>query len=636
MELLRSIAMPNIKRVPRSALFFMTSAVACAGLSHAGSVTYPDEYGRHIHQASLISSMQGQFGESIDLNSGSLEILQTDIVLPGIGPDVRVGRRYRPSDTYGRGHFNYWDIDLPHMHGTFAKAAGTNQSNGWRGWGAKGTRCSQFTAPLDVSVQGGIFSPDEYWSGSFLYMPGAGEQELLERAGAPVPNDGRTYPIVTKAGNVVRCVALATSSESGAVGEGFEVVGADGTVYTLNQYVSRIERTMTKSDPSPLALTIGGAEAAQRTQKSKRAGALASQGVDTGGNPQLAAVGYNLPRQEILLYPTKVTDRFGNSVSYTWSSTNPWQLLRIEASDGRHLDFTYVGATDSRVSSITDGSRTWTYAYSGVLGPSDSPDTLTLPDGSLWTYRLSRLSYAGPRPFGGSCDGLNSSTATYSGSISGPSGATMTLVMRPMLFGRSAVYRECIHQYPYDGSNEYAREPYLFGGFSVVSKTITGPGLPAVGQTWTYAYGPPNNCWLDPGGGVSTGTVCTPNSPSTRTVSVTDPDGIVTRHTFGNRYMVNEGLLLKVEYGWNGTTALRTVDYTYADPEAAPYGSSNGRSLRNMGNYDITGFMRPQRLVTTTQQGRTLVWQVAADCSGIPYCFDALARPTKIVRTSSP
>ena len=208
--------------------------------------------------------------------------------------------------------------------------------------------------------------------------------------------------------------------------------------------------------------------------------------------------------------------------------------------------------------------------------------------------------------------------------------------MASVKFGRSWVYRECIHQLD---DSEYAREPYVFVGLAVTTKKISGPGLPTAGLSWGYAYGTPNHCW-DPVG-VPTGNYpglvrCTAMSPTTRTVSVTDPDGVVTRSTFGNRYQLDEGLLLKVESGWDGTTAVRTVAIAYADPEAAPYAAFNGGSLRNMGDYDITGFFRPQRQIVTTQQGRTFTWQVATGCSGVPYCFDAYARPTKVIKSSAP
>jgi hypothetical protein len=62
----------------------------------------------------------------------------------------------------------------------------------------------------------------------------------------------------------------------------------------------------------------------------------------------------------------------------------------------------------------------------------------------------------------------------------------------------------------------------------------------------------------------------------------------------------------------------------------------NGASVRNAGDYNITRLPHPIRQVTTTQQGRTFTWQVASGCGGMPYCFVAFARPTKVVKTSTP
>lgn len=221
-------------------------------------------------------------------------------------------------------------------------------------------------------------------------------------------------------------------------------------------------------------------------------------------------------------------------------------------------------------------------------------------------------------------------------SITSPSNAKLDLTLSKTVMGRSWVYRECI--VTSGGTAEHVSEPYLFLNLAVTGKKITGPGLPTAGLSWTYAYGPANNCWnpagvFNPGPGI---VVCNASSPTTRQVSVTDPNWSTTRYTYGNRYQADEGLLLKTEYGWNGTSALRTDAMTYADWNAAPYAPFNGHSVRQNGDYYITGKTRPQRQVTTTQQGRAFVWQVAADCAEGPYCFDDFARPTKVIKSSTP
>ncbi|RZA12299.1 MAG: hypothetical protein EOP93_22205 [Lysobacteraceae bacterium] len=258
---------------------------------------------------------------------------------------------------------------------------------------------------------------------------------------------------------------------------------------------------------------------------------------------------------------------------------------------------------------------------------------MTQPDGGKWKFGLSALVVGAAHPMGTSCDGVATpGSGSYTGTIVAPSGALVAYTLAPVLFGRSWVTRQCMAT-P-GGMDEFAVEPYLFASLAIASKKISGPGLPAAGLSWTYAYGAPNQCWAYSAGAGTGGVPCTANSPVTRSTVVTDPDGGRVRYTFGNRYEIDEGLLLKEEHGWNGTSALRTVAFEYADPEAPPYAALNGASIRNQGDYDITSLKRPQRKVTTIQQGRFFIWEVATGCGGLPYCFDADARPTQVVKSS--
>lgn len=67
---------------------------------------------------------------------------------------------------------------------------------------------------------------------------------------------------------------------------------------------------------------------------------------------------YLMHRREVWIMPTLVTDRTGNTVTYNWSTSEPWKLTSMVASDGRSLSFTYVSGSN-RVASVSDGSRTW-------------------------------------------------------------------------------------------------------------------------------------------------------------------------------------------------------------------------------------------------------------------------------------
>lgn len=576
--------------------------LAAAALPVWAQVTVPDEYGKSISHHSEIATLDGAVaGDQIDLSTGRLDIVQTDIDLPGNnGLPVRITRRFQPADNYNTGHFGIWTMDLPNVRGTFAR----HTYSPWAVQTDSGTysydRCTNFLPPPYETYQYAQWDPSEYWHGNTLRLPAGGDRELLLNGGHK-PADGYSYPVGTKDGDAVRCVALASTSTSGAQGEGFEVVTTDGVVYTLNQMVIGNQSSLKKSSYLPVT--------------------LATQPV--------------LPREDVILFPTKVTDRFGNTVTYQWSTTNPWQLLHIVASDGRHLDFTYESSTSKKITIVTDGTHIWTYAYG------TDTDTLTLPDGGVWSFHVRDLFNINLKPSGTHCGTVNGSTGrtdytsgsgTYTGSITAPSGATVTFAMSRVLLGRSYAVYECTSDGD-DPSAAYPRNPYLFLTAAVISKTITGPGLPA-GMTWNYGYGPTNNCWNGPSW--AEGILCTASSATTRMVDVTDPEANVTRYTFGNKYNDNEGLLLKTEYGWNGTAALRTVSVEYGLPSATPYAAFHGQSIRLNGDVEMTGYPHPQRKVVTTQEGRTFTWEVATGCSGYLYCFDAFARPTKVVKRSSP
>ena len=587
--------------------FWCVGAVLLMALASPvrAQVTIPQEYDKLIKKNGEIAAFGAEgFGDKVDLNSGSLQIVQVDVDLPGNNAlPVRVARRFATGDRFASGHFGAWNLDIPYAHGVFANHV--NNPKGWTVGAALAAdvykRCSQYGAPPTLWFQGGEFQPDEYWQGNFLHMPGAGDEEMLvPGSSAHVPTDGNTYSVVTKGGAAMRCVALASTSEAGSQGEGFEVVMPDGTVYTLNQMVSRLNEVISKP-VDQFALRAG----------SGKNGIIVT--------PQ-AATTFTLARNEVLMYPTKATERFGNTVTYTWSATNPWQLLQITASDGRQLTLTYMSSTSKMVSTVTDGSRTWTYT-----NPPEG-DTVTLPDGSKWISNLSSLFNLKINTIGSGCDTAGDYSGpppVLTGTVQAPTGALATFTMQPVLMGRSWVGRSCVY---YQSQPIYALEPIGYFTLAVLGKKITGPGLPAAGLSWSYDYGSPNMCWAS---------ACTVSSPTTRTTTLTDPDGAVNRYSFSNRFQANEGQLVKTESGWDGTTALRTVDTTLADATAAPYGSYNGESPRSRGDTMSSSYKSPQRKVVTTQQGRIFTWEVATGCVGMPYCFDAYARPTKVVKTTS-
>ncbi|MGX9957908.1 RHS repeat domain-containing protein [Xanthomonas euvesicatoria] len=611
-------------RTLRQIRVFGLALAALVGLSPAlgAAEDVYDDYGKLIQSGAVVKSPGDKlFGDNINLYTGSMEIVQTDVDLKGNNAlQVRVGRRFTVGSPT-KGHFKLWDLDIPYMHGVFGFPGGNIAPDGWVVNGTRDTaysRCSRYEVPPAFENQGGYFDPSEFWRGSFLYRPGSGDQELLQTSAQALrPNDGRTYPIVLKDGSAVRCLAsLDGASESGARGEGFELVDTQGSVYAFNHMVSRWYPPLSKSSPVPQANSVGTASA----------GGASMTTAGIGNIVPMVANNYILVRKEVLIYPTRVTDRFGNTVTYNWNPGAPWQLLSIVASDGRRIDLSYAGGDGNTITSVTTGGRTWSYGYSDTL------DTVTLPDGSSWTFDLVALSRArvtyGQPP---GCDNIRPwSRTNVVGSITAPTGARSDYTVNSMLMGRSWVPRVCRIQ------EAYSDIPYQFYVMAVTSRRISGPGLPAQGLTWTYDYGTPNNCWQpspypnpsDPAKYVE----CNAGSPITRDITVKDPAGQATRYRFGNRYWSNEGLLLQQDFGWNGSTAKRSKVSDYAAFDAAPYAARTMYPAGNYGDNTVAARQRPVRQVITIDNGDQFVWRIA-DCNGQP-CFDEFARPTRTERFS--
>jgi uncharacterized protein RhaS with RHS repeats len=538
------------------------------------------------------------FGDKVSLYTGGLEFVQTDVSLPGNSAlHVALGRRYLTgAQRFSTGHFGDWDIDIPHIRGVFSA------SMGWIVEGSQpNNRCSQYGPPPDGRSQVGnyLFMPDEFWSGNFLYAPGAGEQEILWRASGNTlqPTDGYTYGLVTSAGWQLRCTTtLATGN--GQLGEGFIARAPDGTTYRFDWLVSRTYPGIRGTTDGALRGAASAANVASPPDGEGRA-------VGDGAGTTMVAAANFLPRNEYFIYPTQITDRFGNTVTLTYDTGNRWQLKTIASSDGRTLTLTYVSGS-GLVQSVTDGTRTWTYGYTGPTAMAQLTQ-VTQPDGKTWAFSGDTLqenvSYWAPP---NSCTNLGTlASGPRTRTMTHPSGATGSFTTTGVHHGRSFV-TPCPY-YPQPG-------PVVFYATrSIQTKTITGPGLPSL--SWSYDYGTPS-------GGVTPCTGCS----GTKSTTVTDARGYQTRHTYGTRWLVDEGLLLSVEHGVNSGTQ-RTVSYRYRSPSAGPYPNPIGVTPAGnvRGDNDMAARHNPQDKRTTSQQGGNFVWEGTA--------YDSQARPTTVWRS---
>lgn len=373
---------------------FVNPLVACRSLPFAASVTsvlfcvssvcwadtiYMDQ-NKLFRSARNVTTLGADlFGDKVNLYTGALEFVQTDVSLPGNSRlPVSVSRRLIAGQEAPYGLFGGWDLEIPHLHGIYSR---------FRGWvprsGLATERCSDFSEPKYESGSYGSLSGwngTEFWHGSFLYIPGMGDQELLRRAPANLAAPaGNSYPVVTRQNWQIRCLA-AMDPRNGETGEAFIAVSPDGTEYRFDWLVTRYLDNLTKTSAAPEAR--GVASTLQADSPSDGPGGAVETPDAIGGNA--------LARSEVWILPTKVTDRFGNTVTYTYDTTNKWQLKSIVGNDGtgtpRTITLTYItpGSTASPlVSSVSDGTRTWTYQYGAPNGQGPL-QSVTLPDNSTW------------------------------------------------------------------------------------------------------------------------------------------------------------------------------------------------------------------------------------------------------------
>lgn len=571
-------------------VLFSTAAVA-------QDVNRPwEEYDKLVKTHEVVGTLGPTlFGDQVNLYNGALSFSATDISLPGNSKlPVALTRTFTVSKR--NGYVNDapmadWDLDLPNVSGVFVQ-----------GWGSQ--RCSaEFTPP---SIPDGLsfFAPEDYWHGNQANLPGGGGGEMLvAQTGVSKPAAGGPYYWVTSGFTYFSCLPAIQNG----TGEGFLAITSDGTKYWLDRMAQYREPSL------------------------KGAGSTSGQ----------------TARSKVVLYATRVEDRFGNSVVYTYNNAanEPARLISIEASDGRKITLGYD--LNGHISNASDGLHTWTYQYNYANPIDPNSGTLTavvLPDVSRWTINFAALSsatirYSQSQPGGNdpvrSCgDPGDVITTGQTGTITHPSGAVGEFSVEPTRFGRSNVPMVCSnYQSPNnDPNDDVSYYPLAYDSFALTKKRITGPGLTAA--EWNYLYYSTIVFWDPLGNPVCTsgdcGAVkCTNDTcAGTASVEVLGPDNEWTRYVFGNSYRYNEGKLLRTERGSSSATILNTETMSY---ELATTGQTFptpiGLSPQPRGDGFTSEYLRPQRSRAVTQDASTF--------SNTVNTFDVFARPLSVVKSSS-
>lgn len=562
------------------ALVVVIGVSAPGPVAAAGDTRLPwEEYDKLIKTRATIGAMGPDlFGDKIDLYTTSLSFSLTDISLPGNNAlPVALTRTFtvfskspeHPNDL----PMGDWDLDLPRLSGVFATT--------WHD-----QRCSgNAQPPVVYSQTGKDYAPLHYWHGNQAHMPNGGEM-LLADQGAQQPTTGGPYPWMTAGFTYFSCLA----SIGNGSGEGFLGVGPDGTRYWFNWMAQYYE------------------------PKAEKPG-------DTTG----------VTRKRNVLYATRVEDRFGNWVTYSYSNgpTSPARLSSIAASDGRSITLTYNA--QGQVATASDGSHTWNYQYAN-----SSLSGVVLPDGRSWLIDFQPLDTEIEYEPDGERDCSRTAFAIGGGGtghITHPSGAVGEFEVGPSYQGRSNVPMACDNwEFPTNNPlNDVAVWPRRFDIMGIRRKRVTGPGLEAM--EWTYSSGDPGS-WAE-----GTGPTCqtqdcadpvcvSDDCAGTISTTVSGPGNRWIRYTFGNSYRYNEGKLLKVEQGTGPTSILRTETMTYELAQSAQaFPTPIGTSPQSRGDGFTSEYPRPQRSKVIAQDSATLTSTVNT--------FDNFVRPLSVTKVSS-
>ena len=529
-----------------------------------------DEKGiERLNQAQSVAplSVDTLFGEQVSLFNGGTEFASTDISIPGNeAPPVEL-RRVLLVDDRSRvngnhiGGFAEWDLDLPRLSSVVVVA------KGWRpAGGTVNQRCS-VPGPLEDTA---TVAAEDYWDGYKLHIPGAGDQALLmsPATSLPDPGNGTVYPWITKGMWRISCKS---ATKNGYAGQAFIATSPAGVKYHLDWVIEKTHAGM-RGELNSLPLV----------------------------------------RQVVHFLISRVEDRFGNWVDYTYSSD---KLTGVVASDGRQIALTWSG---NRISSVSSSIGTWSYAYTG-----EKLSSVTRPDASKWQYSSTgALAINAPGwspPFEdptGCPESFEEPTGSYALTITAPSGASAAYGFSIRQHDRSNIPAHAC----YINSPQYwfMKTPRFFWSLTLVSKNVSGPGL--VPASWTYSYG-------------LSGAL----APDTKINAVSGPDSTYSRYTYGTGYNLNEGQLLKVERGASASQILLVQQSTYVtDAEAAlqNFPSSVGDDPRLWSDLLANAWLRPLKSSAASQQGVTFNSGVDAGCSG-KLCYDVFARPTRETRSSS-
>ena len=601
------------------------------------------EYLNRIKVSESVQPMgDSPFGENISLYSGALSFRQTDISFPGIGPTISLTRSYEASGspiTYANDlPMADWDLSIPRISTIVA-----GNRMGYQGiWSVQPLIVTQ-TGSISVARCTNIGEIDHspfgyglaWWHGYQLITGDGASQALLKRTAtntlAP-GNQTALYPIVTPGHWMVSCLA---GTSNGLAGEAFMATSPDGTKYWFDHlaYGAALE-TLVESIPhwnnpdAPLA--TAPADAGDGTT-----GATSTTPTDPTPNVYWGEDQQFLPRKMGHMYASRVEDRFGNWLTYSYDAND--HLVEINASDLRKVQITW--RTDAPlIDRITlqpgsAGARTWRYEYANpTIREIRALLRVVQPDETRWDFEMGGANQVQVPPANQDNEcGIRTFTQIPSDdnwswiTIGHPSGLVGQFNMSVRAHSRSWVPTMCAQL---DGTLMpwVERLPPVYLALSVTSKSISGAGVAPA--TWNYKYSPARGSSKDE----CTAAPCR----DWKWVEVTDPSNQTTHYNFSTRWGHSEGRLQSTVTavtvaGQDFPTGLRVQDLSYADPlQAWPFPTRIGEAIddaRSFSNTATTETRSPEVLSRLTVQEVVFSTQTTS--------FDRFGQPETVVRSNS-
>lgn len=422
-----------------------SSLLLCASFSIGQTVKGPTTV---LEKESLSKELSANnataLGDSFDPVSGAVSFAVTDISLPGNSIlKVELRRKATNTSNYenGLGDMGGWSLDIPFIRGHYIDRTvyPSQLSVGTTGWSAD-KECSGDVTNVYSNAQGSDSSGDYiaahvYWTGKFLHIPGETSENLIVGSGI---YSGKQ---ATKSNHYIASCFMRLDGK----GEGVIVNAPNGNKYTFGYSINL---------PAGMPTPIGNS------------------------------------RFRRMLMVTKVQDKFGNYVNYSYESN---RLISIVASDGRRIDLTYSGGN---VKTVSANGRIWTYNYQTIIKPNNVSLTMlkevVLPDATKWQYspefynqrRATTRRQKSVSENAGLCSYVtyaNDPANKFTFTVTTPERAIIQYTVDDIYHGSYDVQPKA-YGYPvpaFENANCSIRQ-------NITQRVVSGPGI--VAATWKYNY----------------------------------------------------------------------------------------------------------------------------------------------------